>query len=123
MQDTDLLTAKHCSNCEGQVEKSTPTQAKELIAALPDWRLNEDATRIRRDWTVKNFGEGLAFFSRIGQIAETEGHHPDLHLEDYRHVWVELWTHSVGGLTQNDFVLAAKIDRVPVQLQKPTTVA
>jgi len=52
----------------------------------------------------------------VAELAEQEGHHPDLHLERYRNVWIELWTHAIGGLSENDFILAAKIDLVPVKL-------
>ena len=53
----------------------------------------------------------------MAELAEAEGHHPDLHLQDYRNVSIELWTHSVGGLTENDFILAVKIDRLPIRLR------
>ena len=59
----------------------------------------------------------LDFFHRIAQIAEAEDHHPDLHLVGYRNVTIEIWTHAVGGLTENDFILAAKIDQLPVALK------
>jgi hypothetical protein len=59
-----------------------------------------------------------AFFQRIGQIAEAEDHHPDLHLTGYRNVAIELSTHALGGLSENDFILAAKIDQLPVALKK-----
>ena len=58
----------------------------------------------------QDFATALDFFARVGQIAEAEDHHPDLHLTEYRNVSVELWTHAAGGLTENDFVMAAKID-------------
>ena len=64
------------------------------------------------------FAVALDFFQRVGQIAEVEDHHPDLHLVGYRNVAIELWTHAVGGLTENDFILAAKIDQLPVELKK-----
>jgi 4a-hydroxytetrahydrobiopterin dehydratase len=60
---------------------------------------------------------GIAFFQEIAKLAEAEGHHPDLHLEGYRHVWIELRTHAIGGLSANDFIMAAKIDRLPVELK------
>ena len=53
------------------------------------------------------------------ELAEAEGHHPDLHLEGYRQVWIEIWTHAIGGLSENDFILAAKIDQLPVELKAP----
>jgi 4a-hydroxytetrahydrobiopterin dehydratase len=60
---------------------------------------------------------GLAFFEDVAKLAEEDGHHPDLHLEGYRNVWIELWTHAIGGLSENDFILAAKIDLLPIQLK------
>ena len=54
----------------------------------------------------------------VADVAEEDGHHPDLHIEGYRNVSVELWTHAIGGLSENDFILAAKIDQVPIELKK-----
>jgi 4a-hydroxytetrahydrobiopterin dehydratase len=61
--------------------------------------------------------EAPGFFNRIAEVAEEDGHHPDLHVEGYRNVSVELWTHAIGGLSENDFILAAKIDQLPVELK------
>lgn len=112
------LTHKHCAPCEGGVPPLTSVQVRDLLAALPQWKLTADGQRIRREWRVKDFMTALAFFQRIGQLAEAEGHHPDLHLVGYRNVAVELWTHAINGLSENDFILAAKIDQVPVELKK-----
>ncbi len=60
----------------------------------------------------------MDFFNKVADIAEEDGHHPDLHLEQYRKASIELWTHAIGGLSENDFILAAKIDQVPVELKK-----
>jgi len=76
-----------------------------------------DGKRIRRDWRVKDFQAGLEFLNKAGALAEQEGHHPDLHLEGYRNVAIELWTHALGGLSENDFILAARIDQLPVDLK------
>jgi 4a-hydroxytetrahydrobiopterin dehydratase len=84
---------------------------------VPQWRLSDDGKRIRRDWRVKDFATALDFFRRVGEVAESEDHHPDLHLTGYRNVVLELSTHAVGGLTENDFILAAKIDQLPVELK------
>lgn len=111
------LTAKKCKPCEGGVEPCTQSEAENQLKELPDWYLTNDGQRIRRDWTVKNFMAGLDLFNRVGKIAEEDGHHPDLHIEGYRNVWIELWTHAIGGLSENDFILAAKIDQVPVELK------
>ncbi|HMF13077.1 MAG TPA: 4a-hydroxytetrahydrobiopterin dehydratase, partial [Gemmataceae bacterium] len=80
--------------------------------AVPNWHLAADGKRLRRDWRVRDFATALDIFNRIARIAEAEGHHPDLHLVGYRNVAVEIWTHAVGGLTENDFILAAKVDRL-----------
>lgn len=114
----DQLTRKRCQSCEGGVPALTPAQVQGLLPAVPEWQLVEGARRIRREWQVKNFQVALDFFQRVGQIAEEEDHHPDLHLVGYRHVALELWTHALGGLSENDFILAAKIDRLPVELKK-----
>jgi 4a-hydroxytetrahydrobiopterin dehydratase len=113
-QETEQLAAKRCNACEGGLEKYTTAQSRAQLAALSGWRLTGDGERIRKDWQMKDFMAGIEFFSRVAGLAETEGHHPDLHLEGYRHVWIELWTHAVGGLSENDFILAAKIDEIPV---------
>jgi len=93
-------------------------QVRKHLATLKDWQLTADGQRIRREWRVKDFLTGLDFFSRIGRIAEEEDHHPDLHLVGYRNVTVELWTHAINGLSENDFTRAAKIDQLPVELKK-----
>ncbi len=115
---SDLESGK-CVPCEGGVQRWTPYEAEAQLAHLPGWRLTSDARRIRRDWVMKDFMAAIDFFKRVAQLAERKGHHPDLHLEGYRNVWIELSTHAIGGLSQNDFVLAAKIDRIPVRLKRP----
>jgi 4a-hydroxytetrahydrobiopterin dehydratase len=109
------LSRKHCVPCEGGVPALEPKQVQAYLAELPGWKLTDDG-RIRREWRVKNFLAGLDFFNRVGKLAEEEGHHPDLHLVGYRNLAVEIWTHAIGGLSENDVILAAKIDRLPVEL-------
>jgi 4a-hydroxytetrahydrobiopterin dehydratase len=111
------LTAKKCRPCEGGVPPLSPAEIAEMLKQVPEWRLTADGQRIRREWRVKDFLTALDFFNRIGEIAEAEDHHPDLHLVGYRNVAVELWTHAIGGLSENDFILAAKIDRLRVVLK------
>jgi 4a-hydroxytetrahydrobiopterin dehydratase len=118
-QTTVQLVAKKCTACEEGVPKYTAAEAEEQVKKLTGWRLTHDGLRIRRNWTVKDFVAGLEFFNAISKLAEEENHHPDLHLENYRNVWIEIWTHAIGGLSENDFILAAKIDRLPVKLKKP----
>ena len=110
------LRAKACLPCEGGVPKLTQAQAEAQLACLSGWSLTHDATRIRRDWTFKNFREAIRFLNNVGAIAEREQHHPDLHLEGYRRAWVEIHTHAISGLSESDFILAAKIDQISQNL-------
>src|ERR1019366_7558090 len=96
------LTQKHCSSCEGGIPALTPEQIKTLCPAIPDWKGTPDGKRIRREWRVRDFMAGLDFFQQVAQIAQAEDHHPDLHLVGYREAAIELSTHAVGGLTEND---------------------
>jgi 4a-hydroxytetrahydrobiopterin dehydratase len=117
-QTTEQLIAKKCKPCEGGVEPSTLEEAKDQLTKLPGWYLTHDGQRIRKDWTVKNFMAGMKFFNQVADIAEADGHHPDVHLWGYRNAWIELWTHAIGGLSENDFILAAKIDQLPIDVKK-----
>ena len=87
------------------------------LKELPGWELDGDGKRICREWVVKDFLAGVEFIQHVAQLAEEEGHHPDLHLTGYRHLSVELTTHAIGGLSENDFVMAAKINDLPIQLK------
>lgn len=116
-QSASELTQKKCKPCEGGVDPYLPEEAEEQIAQLSGWRLTHDGKRIRKDWTVKDFTDAIEFFNKVAAVAEEEEHHPDLHLESYRQVWIEIWTHAIGGLSENDFILAAKIDEIPVTLK------
>jgi len=117
-QSPAQLVEKKCLPCEGGVAPYSPEEAADQLKKLPGWQLTHDGQRIRRDWKVKDFMEGINFFNRCAELAEAEGHHPDLHIEGYRNVSVELWTHAIGGLSENDFIVAAKIDRLPVEIKK-----
>ena len=112
------LIKKRCVTCEGGAAPLTTEQVQELLPSVSEWKLSPDRKRIRREWRVRDFMTALDFFQRIAQIAEAEDHHPDLHLTDYRKVAIEIWTHAVGGLTENDFILAAKIDQLPIELKR-----
>ena len=112
------LKQKRCTPCEGGVPPLSAGEVEKYLTTLPEWEQTADGQRIRREWRVKDFLAGLDFFQRIGRLAEDEGHHPDLHLVGYRNVAVEIWTHAIGGLSENDFILAAKIDTLPVTLKK-----
>lgn len=117
VQSCETLAKKKCLPCEGGVDPINPDEAAEQLQEHPGWRLTHDGKRIRKDWVVKNFMAGMRFFEACAEVAEADGHHPDLHLEGYRNVSVELWTHAIGGLSENDFILAAKIDQLPIDLK------
>lgn len=117
LQTVEQLTKKKCQPCEGGVEPCTLDHSQSQLERLPGWRLTHDGKRIRKDWVVKNFMAGMDFLNRCAEIAEQDGHHPDVHLEQYRKVGIELWTHAIGGLSENDFILAAKIDALPIELK------
>ena len=117
MSSISELTRKHCLPCEGGVPLLSAQQVQKYLADLPQWKRTAGGT-IRREWRVKDFLAGLEFFKRVGRLAEEEGHHPDLHLVGYRNLAIEIWTHAIGGLSENDFILAAKIDQLPVELRK-----
>jgi len=106
------LTGKKCVPCEGGVPKYKREEAEEQLKKLDGWKLTNDGQRIRKDWTVKNFLAGMSFFEKVAELAEAEQHHPDLHLWGYKNLWIEIWTHAIGGLSENDFILAAKIDKL-----------
>jgi 4a-hydroxytetrahydrobiopterin dehydratase len=112
------LVQKKCLPCEGGVAPVALPEAEAQLLQLPGWKLTHNGQRIRKEWLVKNFMAGIDFFNRCAEIAEIDGHHPDLHLEGYRNLAVELWTHAIGGLSENDFILAAKIDQLPIDLKK-----
>ncbi len=112
--EVEQLAAKRCRPCEGEISKYTFSEAQEQSERLSGWELSGDGQRIRKNWQVRDFSAAIDFFREIAVLAESEGHHPDLHLENYRSVRIELSTHAIGGLSENDFILAAKIDQLPV---------
>ncbi len=103
------LSQKRCKPCEGGVAPFNREKAEEYLRALSGWALSGDSKRIRKEYQFKNFKEVIGFFNRIARISEEENHHPDLQIA-YSRVGVELSTHAVKGLSENDFILAAKFD-------------
>jgi 4a-hydroxytetrahydrobiopterin dehydratase len=114
MATVEQLRKKRCVPCEGGVPPVEVAEARRLLEDLPGWSLTDDHKRIRREWKVKDFMTAIRFFNRVAELAEDEGHHPDLHLVGYRNVAIELWTHAIDGLSENDFITAAKIDNLPL---------
>ena len=108
--DTDLHNKK-CIPCETGAPPLGEEEVRQYLSHLaPGWEVMENK-RLKKEWKFKNFKEAMAFVNKVAAIAEEEGHHPDIHVF-YHTVRLELWTHAVGGLSENDFILAAKVDRV-----------
>lgn len=105
------LTQKKCVPCEGGDPPLTQAQVQAYLPQISDeWQV-EDNKKIQREFTFADFKRAMGFVNRIAEIAEDEGHHPDLYIF-YNKVRVELWTHAVKGLSENDFIIAAKIDQL-----------
>ena len=106
------LANKKCKACEGCVDPLYPEQSGELLKQLkPEWMLIDQCRMLARTFTFKDFKQALDFANKIGAIAEAENHHPDLTV-GYGSVGVELTTHAIQGLSENDFIVAAKIDEL-----------
>ena len=94
--------------------KLTDDELQRYMPALPAWDLANDKASISRTFTAKNYVAAIDFFTKVKDVAEAEGHHPDLHLTDYRLVRVDISTHAVSGITIFDLILASKLDEVEV---------
>jgi 4a-hydroxytetrahydrobiopterin dehydratase len=105
------LAQKSCVPCRGGVEPLGRDEAERLRAQAPEWVLLDEGRRIERTFRFGNFEQALAFVSKIGALAESEGHHPDITF-GWGYATVSLYTHKIKGLHENDFIMAAKIDRI-----------
>jgi len=103
------LTAKHCKPCEGGVEPMSAEEARDMLGRVGDWELDDAGKTIGRGFKFKNYYEAMAFVNALAWIAHREDHHPDLEV-GYNRVHVAFSTHAIGGLSENDFICAAKID-------------
>lgn len=104
------LTKKYCIPCESGDPPLPDEKEDELKVQIPDWSLIRDNEhRLRRQFKFKTFMEAIDFVNRVAKIADSEGHHPDIYIF-YNKVQLDLFTHAVGGLSENDFILASKID-------------
>ena len=93
------------------------THAKQLLSKIEGWELNANGKIIYRDFELKNFMAAIRLINGIAKIAESENHHPDIHLTSYRKLRIELSTHAIGGLSENDFILAGKINQLPIEIK------
>ena len=108
----DLVSEK-CEACRAGAPKVTGAEIEELKPSIPDWQIVEvdGIPRLERTFRFPNFVEALAFANRVGELAEAEGHHPAI-LTEWGQVKVSWWTHKIRGLHRNDFIMAAKTDRL-----------
>lgn len=108
---SDLLT-KHCAPCEGGTQPMTAEEAQRYLAEAPGWRLVEgDPLKIERGFKFKDFAGAIAFVNQVAALAESEGHHPDICVS-WNQVTLTLTTHAIRGLSENDFIMAAKISEI-----------
>ena len=106
------LSDKRSVPCRGDVPALTRDEIQPLLQQVEGWELAEQANRIRRKFTFPDFRTALTFVNHVGELAEEMGHHPEISF-GWGHASVEIWTHKIGGLHENDFVLAARIDTLP----------
>ena len=112
MTDGEELAGKACVPCQGGVPALPPDEAQALLRKLGGgWSL-DGRGHLRKELPFVDFAAALRFANAVGELADREGHHPDLHVA-WGKLGIEIWTHKVDGLTESDFVLAAKIDRLP----------
>ena len=109
---TEALAAKTCTPCRGGVPPLSRAEAERLQEQAKDWALLDDAHRIERTLRFHNFREALDFVIKVGELAESEGHHPDINF-GWGYATVSLQTKKIKGLHENDFIMASKIDRLP----------
>ncbi len=103
------LAKKKCLPCEGGVKPLSAEAAGKLASEVPDWKVTVEPPRVSREFKFKDFKRAMKFVNRVADLAEEEGHHPDIHVH-WNRVELVLWTHDIGGLSENDFIVAAKVD-------------
>ncbi len=103
-------TSKRCVPCEGGVPRLEGARVDELLRTLDGWDYRDE--QLHRHFRFRDFREAMRFVNAMAELAEQEGHHPDFSVH-YSTVDVTLWTHAIGGLSENDFIVAGKIDRLP----------
>lgn len=105
----DLLK-KHCVPCEGGVTPFDPKNARAYLKNVKEWKLVDADTKIQKDFVFADFVSVIEFVNKVAKLAEDENHHPDIFIHSYKKLNITLSTHAIEGLSENDFILAAKID-------------
>jgi len=101
------LVQKHCIPCEAGTPPLTGQEAMALLEQVPGWQLEDN--KLTRRFKFRDFKEAMAFVNRVAALAEEEGHHPDIYIS-WNRVRLDLTTHAIKGLSENDFIMAAKVD-------------
>ena len=101
----------HVSPTTGTIKPMGPKEIEKYLVEIPEWQVDEDSSMISRRFTFPDFVHTMSFANHVAELAETEGHHPDMHIF-YDHLDIDIWTHAINGLHENDFILAAKINNI-----------
>ncbi len=105
------LLSKKCVPCEGTEKPLTKEESGRLLKEVDNWKII-DNKKIEKDFSFKDFKEAMKFANQVADLAEMEGHHPNIYIYDYRKAKITLLTHAIKGLSENDFIVAAKIDEI-----------
>jgi len=105
------LEEQKCVPCEGGVDKMTPEKINEMLPKVENWEVHDE--KLHKTFKFKDFVNAMKFLNQMADIAEAEGHHPDFCVH-YNRVDVTIWTHAIGGLSENDFILAAKLNTIQI---------
>lgn len=105
------LAGKKCVPCQGGIPPMVLAEAKKMLLHAKGWALAEEGKKIEKKFVFKNFAQAMEFVNKVAEIAESEGHHPDIFVS-YNKVTITNYTHKIGGLHENDFILAAKIEEL-----------
>ncbi|MBI4168033.1 MAG: 4a-hydroxytetrahydrobiopterin dehydratase [Candidatus Aenigmarchaeota archaeon] len=111
------LVEKKCISCEGYGSSMSDEEALTYIKKVKNWSIANN--RIEKNFKFKNFLAAMKFVNSVASLAEQEGHHPDIHLYGWNKVKIITFTHALNGLTENDFILAAKIDEINLENRRP----
>ncbi|HEX3558803.1 MAG TPA: 4a-hydroxytetrahydrobiopterin dehydratase [Pyrinomonadaceae bacterium] len=110
----ESLSSRHCIPCHGGVPRLTIEEIEPLLRQLSGWEVVEEH-HLAKEYKFQNFSDALSFVNRVGEVAEAEGHHPDISF-GWGYARLEIYTHAIGGLSESDFILAAKVDEVEEKL-------
>lgn len=111
------LTTKHCRSCQANEAPLDKEKVQNFLKNLPAWQIEESEKEIVRTLIMKDFSAAIEAIQKIATLAQEEQHHPDIHLTGYRKLKIVLSTHAIKGLSENDFILAAKINALPLDLK------